>query len=316
MELNTVVLGDALEVAKGLPSDSVDCIVTSPPYYGLRDYGVEGQVGLESTPQLYIERLVDLFTELKRALKPSGTCWINLGDIYLDKSLAMLPARLAIGLQDRGWILRSEIIWHKPIPLPESVVDRPTLAHEKLYLLSQCHHYWYEKKAVGTSLKEDSLKRWQRGNSDTHRYVLGAPGQNRQSLHDPRLLDSSRTMRSSIVNLRDVWTISYEPSGHSHYAAFPSEIPRRCILLGCPPDGLVYDPFMGSGTTGLVAKALGRQWAGSELNPEYQAMALARINDPQNAERLYARWQERGEFEAGQAKYIGEYVQKGLFDAE
>lgn len=319
--INQIVCGDAIEIAKTLPDESIHTIVTSPPYYGLRDYGHAGQFGLETSPYDYITRLVELFRELRRGLRKDGTLWLNLGDSYsgagrnysdyncgpngIDKrdkarpsrfdrwrsdtpdsiqvshsvpkasyselppkNLMMIPARVAIALQDDGWILRSEIVWHKVAGMPESVTDRPTRAHEMIYLFSKQRQYFYDWKAVTTrAVRMDK----------NPSVVLGKEKQQFES--GTMRNDWGNTIEyQEEVRLRDVWAIA-TGAGYkgAHFATFPLELPRRCILLGCPRGGIVYDPFMGAGTTALAAIQNGRSFLGSELNPDYVDMAYKRL---------------------------------------
>jgi DNA modification methylase len=270
MELNRILHGDIREVARQLPDCSVHCIVTSPPYWRLRDYGVEGQLGMESTPAAYVKALVGVFAALRRVLRDDGTLWLNLGDSYVasrtgrhgpstleggkttqivagqrpdkrapglpEKNLVGIPWRVALALQADGWYLRSDIVWHKVNGMPESVRDRPTRAHEYLFLLSKAAHYAYDQAAVAE---------------------LGANGQ-------PR-------------NRRTVWEIPTQPYPGAHFAVFPPALVTLCVLAGCPPGGVVLDPFLGSGTTAQVAIERGRNWLGVELNAAYIALAEERI---------------------------------------
>jgi site-specific DNA-methyltransferase (cytosine-N4-specific) len=269
-------VGDALEQLRALPSDSVQVCVTSPPYWGLRDYGVEGQIGLEPTRAEYVHRLVEVFREVRRVLRPDGTAWVVLGDTYasdawgggrgatstingggqqraaraaqlqlksrLDglkpKDKLGIPWRVAFALQDDGWWLRSDVVWAKPNPMPESVLDRPTVSHEFVFLFAKSEEYFYDFDAT----------------------------------RDRRINDGIVEYRSA----RDVWTIPTQPSSLDHYAAFPEEIARRCVLAGSRCGDTVLDPFAGSGTTGVVALREGRRFVGVELNPAYAEMAETR----------------------------------------
>lgn len=277
----TILTGDALAMLRTLPDQSVQCCVTSPPYWGLRDYGIAGQIGLEVSPSAYAAALVPVFEEVRRVLRDDGTLWLNLGDSYVgyhgnknasgtapsdkpgyrenmrettvgvdglkNKDLAGIPWRMAFALQDAGWILRSDIIWHKPNPVPESVKDRPTRAHEYLFLLSKSPRYAYDAEAVREPVAA-FIREWQRPN---HR------------------LDSR--------NRRSVWTVSTRPYADAHFATFPPDLIRPCILAGCPQGGTVLDPFFGSGTVGQVCVEEGRNFIGIEINPDYVAMAERRI---------------------------------------
>jgi DNA modification methylase len=292
---------DALQLAQHIPSNTVNCVVTSPPYFGLRDYGVEGQIGLERTPDEYVQSLVTLFREVRKGLRDDGTLWLNLGDSYANddkwggssggkhvkalhgntgvgrgrkstglkpKDLIGIPWRVAFALQADGWYLRSDIVWSKPNPMPESVTDRPTKAHEYVFLLSKSPRYHYDADAI-REVAEDRpfdpvLKSKKRHGTAwmNNAYASGASGYG----HHP----NGR-------NKRSVWTVTTKPFEGSHFATFPEDLIEPMILAGCPTGGIVYDPFMGSGTTGIVAQRLGRNWMGSELNPEYAEMARYRI---------------------------------------
>lgn len=303
----TVYSGDCREVLPTLEAESVDCIVTSPPYWGLRDYGQDGQLGLESTPEEYVANLVAVFRELRRVLKPSGTCWLNLGDSYngpasgrtrddygttplnLDdrtlkyrlgdghykakalkqKDLVGIPWRVAFALQADGWWLRSDIIWSKPNAMPESVTDRPTRTHEYLFLLTKAARYYFDAEAVRESATTES---WTFGNNGpTGQHVI--PGQG-YAVHRPeraggRVLSNGR-------NIRSVWTVATRPYPGAHFAVFPPELPERCIKAGSPSGGVILDPFAGSGTVGMVAQKLNRRAILIDLNPDYIAQQMKR----------------------------------------
>ena len=260
-----IIEGDCITGMKTMPADSVDCCITSPPYWGLRDYGHGDQLGLEPTPEAYVQNMVEVFREVHRVLKPTGTLWLNLGDSYAGKKqLQGIPWRVAFALQADGWYLRQDIIWHKPNPMPESVTDRCTKAHEYLFLLSKSERYFYDHEAV----KEPVLN----------------PGKPRK-FRDAKD-NSSSTMRNdngrlyipkADRNKRDVWTIPTKPFKGAHFAVMPEALVEPCILAGCPSGGLVLDPFTGSGTVGAVAVRHGRNFMGTELNPEYINIATGRI---------------------------------------
>jgi DNA modification methylase len=308
-----IINGDCRDVLPTLAADSFDCIVTSPPYWGLRDYGVEGQIGLEPTMQGYLETMVGVCRELRRVLKQEGTCWINVGDTYAanrggttppaetlaggvrghggedakrgrkdgynpsrdprghglkHKDLCLIPNRLAILLQEDGWYVRSEIIWFKANPMPESVRDRPTCAHEKVWLLTKGPKYHYDADAIAepvehpTMLHKSSRKNAEQeaayhGNAPTN---LGRCGTNPLGR-----------------NARNVWPIASQPFSGAHFATMPPALAERCIKAGCPVGGMVLDPFGGAGTTGLVADRLGRHATLIELNPAYREIAAERV---------------------------------------
>lgn len=261
-----IMEGDALHALRLLPSNSIQCVVTSPPYWGLRDYGIDGQIGLESTLPQFINHLVAIFGEIKRVLRNDGTLWINIGDGYTSgnrgyraadkknparamsvrpdtpeglkpKDLQGIPWRLAFALQDDGWYLRSDIVWHKPNAMPESVKDRPTRSHEYLFMLTKSERYYYNHEAV----KE-----------------LGSNGKLR--------------------NRRSVWDINTQPFPEAHFATFPPKLIEPCILASSKPRDYVLDPFFGSGTVGVACTELQRRYAGIELNPEYVTIAAKRLS--------------------------------------
>ncbi len=252
-----ILNGDALEMLRTLPDESVNCCVTSPPYYGLRDYGAAGQIGLESTPEQYVERLVAVFREVRRVLRDDGTLWLNVGDSYADKNLIGIPWMLAFALRADGWYLRQDIIWAKPNPMPESVRDRCTKAHEYIFLLTKSARYWYDAEAV----RED-IKPWNGGEMSAPK--CGSERINGTSIQTVKIYDEIKG-----ANRRSVWNITTKPYKESHFATFPPELPRICIMAGCPADGVVLDPFAGSGTTGAVALELGRSAMLIELNTKY-----------------------------------------------
>ena len=261
IEESSIIEGDALTVLRRLPDESVQCIITSPPYWGMRDYGINDQIGLEVTLPQFIASLVTVFRECRRVLRHDGTLWVNIGDGFTSgnrkwrapdrknparamdtrpdtphglkpKDLLGLPWRLAFALQDDGWFLRADVIWHKPNAMPESVRDRPTRSHEYLFLLSKSEKYFYDRNAV-----------------------LEANGRNRRS----------------------VWDVHTQGGGGAHFATFPPKLIEPCIRASSEPGDFVLDPFFGSGTVGLVAGELGRRYVGIELNPDYVRLAADRI---------------------------------------
>lgn len=297
--------GDALDVLRTLPAGSVDCCVTSPPYFGLRDYGVVGQIGAESSPAEYVEALRLVFAEVRRALAADGTCWLNLGDSYQSsgghtsigagsqragrsnidqqnaskvrsdlpsKNLLGIPWRVAFALQDDGWILRSEIIWAKRNMMPEAVTDRPTKAHEQVFLLTKRPRYWYDADAIredsepGQTEHNERYAREYAGHT-ARAAVTGQPGNvNNVGIH-------SRPGKPG-RNARSVWAISAQPFAAAHFAVMPVALAERCVKAGCKPGGTVLDPFSGSGTTGLAAARHGRRSVGIDLNADYLALSL------------------------------------------
>ena len=275
-------IGDALTLSRDLADDSVDCIVTSPPYWGLRSYLADDdpakahEMGAEPTLAEYVERLVTLFRELRRALKPGGTCWLNLGDCYQGdgKQLRLAPYRVALALQADGWCLRSHIIWAKPNPMPESVTDRPTSAHEAVFLLTKSARYWYDAEAVREAHRHPELAR----KFDSVPAVGGAyqvkSGRNDTGQH--RNGPGFRSDPDKGRNKRNVWSIPSAPYSGSHYAVMPPKLIEPCIKAGCPPRGLVLDPFGGSGTVGMVAESLGRDWLMFDLDERNAALMAQR----------------------------------------
>ena len=379
---NQVIQGDCIETMQTWPAKSINCCVTSPPYWGLRDYGVDGQLGLEKTPEEFVAKMVAVFAEVKRVLRDDGTLWLNLGDSYaanrgyqvpqtkdIDtkrdtdsfnhmsakvpsglkaKDLVGIPWMVAFALRQDGWYLRQDIIWHKPNPMPESVRDRCTKAHEYIFLLTKKPRYYYDAEAIKEPSSPGTHERLARGVSDVHKNVNGAPGQTPHSMNKPRLnrkfdpaagnknnpsFDAAMSVMPEKRNKRSVWTVTTKPYSEAHFATFPPDLIEPCILAGCPKEvcvkcgkarvrvveseqlrrkrpneyikrtgaagtgnsinqtvagvsnkttgwtdcgcgagfepGIVLDPFMGSGTTAMVAYENNRNYVGCELNPEY-----------------------------------------------
>lgn len=259
----TVYLGDCIQRLKERPASSVQMCVTSPPYYGLRDYGHAGQIGLEETLDAYIAKMVEVFREVRRVLADDGTLWLNIGDSYgKGKQLLMMPARVALALQADGWCLRQDIIWHKPNPMPESVRDRCTKAHEYIFLLSKSERYFYDAKAV----REPEVCGRMRGPA-LHRDTVSTNGNS----------GLARREGDGFRNRRSVWSVATRPYKGAHFATFPPALIEPCILAGSRPGEIVLDPFNGSGTTGQVAIERGRQYIGIELNPEYIELTRGRL---------------------------------------
>lgn len=344
--MNKIICGDVIQLLQTLDSESVQCVVTSPPYWGLRDYGMPGQIGLEEAPEEFVAKMVEVFQEVKRVLRNDGTLWLNLGDSYVGggrggadhagdkqrtnvgtlnisptgrveglkpKDLCGIPWRVALALQADGWYLRSDIIWHKPNPMPESVTDRPTKSHEYLFLLSKSQSYFYDAEAI----KEDAVTDEDRPNGVERDRVYGynskqkqikRPGKNSRenqnrdpnhseerkvrspagwktgpgshgSIHaDGREKETSwATISPEKRNKRTVWTIATSPYRDAHFATFPEALVIPCILAGSPEGGVIMDPFSGAGTTCMVAKKLGRRYIGIELNSKYVDMSERRI---------------------------------------
>jgi DNA modification methylase len=283
-----VIEGDCREVMRRLPEQSVQTCITSPPYFGLRDYGHDGQIGLEPTPDDFVAAMVEVFCEVRRVLKDDGTVWLNLGDSYNGsgpsggdgkqytnigsqgtttkrvaglkrKDLIGIPWRVAFTLQADGWYLRQDIIWHKPNPMPESVRDRCTKAHEYIFLLSKSPKYYYDADAI----KEPAAYAGESRGGSTNRYEQNEAGM------DCREYDTR--------NKRSVWSVCPKPFREAHFATYPPDLIEPCVLAGCPAGGTVLDPFNGAGTTGVVSVKHGRNYIGIELNPEYADMARRRI---------------------------------------
>lgn len=365
MELNTIIHGDAIEGLKTLPDNSVDCCITSPPYYGLRDYGVAEQMGLEETPDLFIAKMMEVFDQVHRVLKPTGTLWLNIGDSYAAapknrtaamatekstlkggkktqagiinqinkitgdlkaKDLIGIPWMMAFALRSAGWYLRQDIIWHKPNPMPESTRDRCTKSHEYIFMLSKSAKYYYDAFAIRTpyadktfttfgikktdngdgsglikseniaaSIKTIKPKVWKMLDTwDTGSGSHGAFHKNgrekgakadKQRGHSRKHAGfndrwdnmTTEQQMSMGANKRSVWTIATQPFRDFHFATFPEDLIVPCIKAGCSEGGIVLDPFMGAGTTALVARKLNRNFIGIELNPEYIKIAEARL---------------------------------------
>lgn len=284
-----IITGNALEILKELPSGSVHCCVTSPPYWGLRDYGMAGQIGLETSPFEYIAKLAAVFEQVWQVLRDDGTLWLNLGDCYIGKQnkqwgsglkakdLAGIPWRVAFALQKKGWYLRSDIIWYKTNSKPESVKDRPTRAHEYIFLLSKSRKYFYDYQAVRVaSIRKDK----RRINREQSRAMQGLPefqpNSGGAASYGPKV-GTYGTPYDGLCNLRDVWPVAIRDY-QKHIAFFPPDLVRPCIRAGSPVDGVVLDPFFGSGTVGLVCLEEKRRFIGIELNPDYVGMAEKRLD--------------------------------------
>ena len=263
-----ILQGNCLETLSSLEEKSVNTCVTSPPYWGLRDYGTDDQLGLEETPEKFVENLVNVFREVRRVLRDDGTVWLNLGDSYLsNKQLGGIPWRVAFALQSDGWYLRQDIIWHKPTHMPESVTDRCTKSHEYIFLLSKSPKYYYDNEAI----KEETLTQDNQNRDRETTKLNNTPGRTKMS--------GLKTNNYETKNKRSVWSVAPIPYKEAHFATYPPELIKPCILAGCPEGGTVLDPFGGSGTTAQVASNLNRNAILCELNPEYVDIAKGRLHD-------------------------------------
>lgn len=276
--LNSIHVGDALDVLPRIPSASVDCIVTSPPYYAQRNYGIDLQIGNEKSPGEYIRNLRNVFAECRRVLTQKGTLWLNLGDKYQNGALLGLPWRVALALQDDGWILRSDIIWHKPNAMPSSVKNRPTTDHEYIFLFVKNQDYYYDVDATREPHKTFTLESRMKGGRGHFGKKNGTPenGKNEgnSNLHDGRW---DQAFHPKGRNRRTVWEIPLSKFRGVHFAVFPHKLVELCILAGCRRDGTLLDPFLGSGTTAMVAQRLDRNYIGIDINREYCEMAKRQL---------------------------------------
>lgn len=309
METNKIYCGNCIDVLKTFPDKSINCCITSPPYYGLRDYGVSGQIGNEDTPEQYIENLVGVFDEVKRILKDDGVLWLNLGDSwagsnqgagtknptpkqasnhgtnymttekhksklsklngYKPKDLIGIPWMAAFALRESGWYLRQDIIWAKGNPMPESVKDRCTKSHEYIFLLTKSRKYYFDND----SIKEPALTQPKARDKNKEGYQADYS-------HGDRFSKGERVYGADgMRNKRDVWNVNTKPCKEAHFATFPDTLIEPCVLAGCPEGGIILDPFMGAGTTGMVSKRNNRNYVGIELNSDYIQIAENRINN-------------------------------------
>ena len=310
IEVNIVYNQDCIEGLKTIPDNSVNCCVTSPPYYGLRDYGVDGQIGLEDTPKQYVEKMVAVFREVRRVLMDDGTLWLNLGDSYAGsgcgrngngeigvlssakqrsnqganignlhgiskigeglkpKDLIGIPWMVAFALRADGWYLRQDIIWHKPNPMPESVTDRCTKSHEYIFLMSKSQRYYYDYEVIQEKTVTTGVHTNKKYTGNSSIYAGNHPNAN-SGLASMEIGENK--------NKRSVWTVSVKPFKEAHFATFPPDLIVDCIKAGCPENGIVLDPFMGAGTTAVVARKLNRNYIGFELNHDYCKIQERRI---------------------------------------
>ena len=308
--INTIICGDALETLKKFPDESINCSITSPPYYELRDYHKKEQIGREKTVEEYLDRLINVFREVRRVLKKDGTCFIVIGDSYAgtsskkeqrdpkypkgrngqnpsitqkvlgykSKDLMGIPWRLAFALREDGWYLRSDIIWHKENAMPEACKDRPTRSYEHIFLLSKSPRYYYDYDSLAEPMKEVSKKRYVRGRSKENKYLNENSGAKIQKINEARGYGQYKGDNiPQFRNKRDIWTINTTSFRGNHYAAFPPKLAEICMITGCPKGGIILDPFIGSGTVGLIALLHNRKYIGIELNEEYVDLARKRI---------------------------------------
>jgi site-specific DNA-methyltransferase (adenine-specific) len=273
-----IICGDSRNALAALPDGSMNTIVTSPPYFQQRDYDDRRQVGLEESPCQYVQTLVQIFAQCHRVLRDDGTLWLNLGDKFQNGRLLGIPWRVALALEEAGWILRSDIIWHKPNAMPHSVKTRPTTDHEYLFLFSKTANYYYDADAIREPHVTFSENSKMRGGRNHFGKRNGTPerGKNagKTNLHNARW---DQAFHPKGRNKRTVWSVPLGKFRDAHFAVFPPRLIEPCILAGSAPGGIVLDPFFGAGTVGLVATELGRQYVGIELNPEYVEMARRRL---------------------------------------
>jgi len=310
-EHGTIYCGDSLDVLSGMADESVDCCITSPPYWGLRDYGCDNQLGLEKTPEEYVANMVQLFREVRRVLKKDGVLWLNLGDSYAGsgihqehhanqgisqsakrgctngvpvpsglkpKNLIGIPWRVALALQADGWWLRQDIIWHKPNPMPESVRDRCTKSHEYIFMMTKSARYYFDSEAIKEPANYDGRKDTVMKGSAKYQNGYFPTDVNTQ----PIALKGHKRWKENadgvkVRNKRSVWTVTTKPYKEAHFATYPPDLILPCVKAA-RPDAVILDPFFGSGTTGLVAVQNGRRYIGIDLNPEYCAIAAKRID--------------------------------------
>ena len=270
--------GDALEVISKLPAQSVDTIVTSPPYYRQRDYAGKDQLGQETNPTDYVQRLVSIMRAARTVLRDTGSCWLVLGDKYQKGQLLGMPWRVALAMQDDGWILRSDIVWHKPNAMPSSVKTRPTTDHEYIFFFSKLADYYYDADAIREPHVTFSERSRMRGGRN-HFFKRGSTPESGKNGGDSNLHDArwDQAFHPKGRNKRTVWSIPLSKFREAHFAVFPEKLVESCVLAGSPAGGIVLDPFLGSGTTAVVATRLGRQFVGIDCNSDYCEMARRRI---------------------------------------
>ncbi len=281
--MNRVLCGDALTTARKLPTDSVDTVVTSPPYFQQRDYGSKLQIGQEISPAGYVERIAELFTELKRVVKPTGSAWIVIGDKYVKGELLGMPWRVCFALKDVGWILRSDCIWHKPNAMPSSVKTRPTTDHEYIFFFSNSKDYHYDADAIREPHVTFSKNSKMKGGRSHFGKRGGTPEQGKNggdnNLHDGRW---DQAFHPQGRNKRTVWSIPLSKFREAHFAVYPETLVANCIKATCPVDGVVLDPFSGAGTTAVTARKLNRSYVAIDCVEEYCQIARDRIEKIQS----------------------------------
>jgi DNA modification methylase len=321
---NKIYNENCLTGLKKLPENSIDCCITSPPYFGLRDYGTAEQIGLEETPELFVAAMVEVFTEVKRVLKNDGTLWLNLGDSYSGaggasghneqtmnlgaktkdygavksggkryglkaKDLIGIPWMVAFALRSSGWYLRQDIIWNKPNPMPESVTDRCTKSHEYIFLMSKSAKYYYDNDSIKTDATYSSIQRTNQdlenqkgsdrvpGKTNGNMKAISTFGNRNGQLN--KLHSGNEYFPLEKANKRSVWTVTTKPFSEAHFATFPQDLIVDMVKAGCPEDGIILDPFMGAGTTAVVARKLNRNYVGFELNTAYIKIAENRLRN-------------------------------------
>jgi site-specific DNA-methyltransferase (adenine-specific) len=279
--LNQFLCGDAIDVARRLPDSFVDTIVTSPPYYQQRDYGSKHQIGQEISPAAYVERMAELFTELKRVVKPTGSAWVVIGDKYVKGELLGMPWRVCLALKDVGWVLRSDCIWHKPNAMPSSVKTRPTTDHEYIFFFSNSKKdYYYDADAVREPHVTFSEKSKMKGGRGHFGKRGGTPEKGKNggdnNLHDGRW---DQAFHPKGRNKRTVWSISLSKFREAHFAVYPESLVQTCLNASCPPKGVVLDPFSGAGTTAIAARNSNRSFVAIDCNRDYIKIAKNRLDE-------------------------------------
>lgn len=314
--MNTILQGNVLDVVKTIADESIDCCITSPPYWSLRDYGVEGQLGLENTPEEYVANMVEVFREVKRVLKKDGTCFVNMGDTYgtgsgkdtnrinakqgsikgcrfeprngvdgFFKSLLMIPEQVALSMIKQGWKLRNKIIWHKKNAMPSSVTDRLSNKYEFVYFFTKSEKYYFDLDLIRVPFETEENRPEGIVRAREYGYNTKIGTKRRDMEEAARDFDKRRPPENDYVrnpkgkNPGDVWTLTLQPHAEIHIAMYPEKLITPMIKAGCPEGGIVLDPFMGAGTTAVVAKKLGRNYLGIELNPKYIEIANKRISN-------------------------------------